>query len=136
MRRRNTRDHEHIRSPNDSQVQQSFPIILSSGSDSVPFTTIGGNNNTYPQGRKVTQWQVNDNLTWTHGKHTWKVGINTGRLDVSNYDLGEGTVRLAFQRAKPALHRQRQWRLSGKWSEHCPVQRACLRQPGAWRTRI
>jgi hypothetical protein len=30
-----------------------------------PFTTIGGNNNTYPQGRKVTQWQIDDNLIWT-----------------------------------------------------------------------
>jgi Carboxypeptidase regulatory-like domain len=77
---------------NYSQVQQAFPIVLASASDSVPFTTIGGNNNTYPQGRKVTQWQINDNLTWTHGKHTWKFGINTRRLDVSNYDLGEGTV--------------------------------------------
>ena len=71
---------------------ETFPIVLASGSDSVPFTTIGGNDNTYPQGRKVTQWQINDNLTWTHGKHTWKFGINTRRLDVSNYDLGEGTV--------------------------------------------
>jgi len=77
---------------NYSQVQQIFPIVLASGNDSVPFTTIGGNNNTYPQGRKVTQWQINDNLTWTHEKHTWKFGINTRRLDVSNYDLGEGTV--------------------------------------------
>ena len=79
--------------PNDyATVQDRFPIVLTSGSDSVPFTTIGGNNNTYPQGRKVTQWQINDNLTWTHGKHTWKFGINTRRVDVSNYDLGEGTV--------------------------------------------
>jgi hypothetical protein len=77
---------------NYSQVQQIFPIVLASGNDSVPFTTMGGNNNTYPQGRKVTQWQINDNLTWTHEKHTWKFGINTRRLDVSNYDLGEGTV--------------------------------------------
>lgn len=77
---------------NYSQVLGTFPIVLASGSDSVPFTTIGGNNNTYPQGRKVTQWQINDNLTWTHGKHTWKFGINTRRLDISNYDLGEGTV--------------------------------------------
>ena len=77
---------------NSNQVQQDFPIVLASGSSSVPFTTIGGNDNTYPQGRKVTQWQVNDNLTWTRGKHTWKFGINTRRLDVSNYDLGEGTV--------------------------------------------
>jgi hypothetical protein len=77
---------------NYPQVQQIFPVVLASGSDSVPFTTIGGNNNTYPQGRKVTQWQINDNLTWTRGKHTLKFGINTRRLDVSNYDLGEGTV--------------------------------------------
>jgi hypothetical protein len=79
--------------PNDySQVQQAFPIVLASGSGSVPFTTIGGHDNTYPQGRKVTQWQINDNLSWTHDKHTWKFGINTRRLDVSNYDLGEGIV--------------------------------------------
>ena len=77
---------------NFSQAQQTFPIVLASASDSVPFTTIGGNDNTYPQGRKVTQWQINDNLTWTREKHTWKFGINTRRLDVSNYDLGEGTV--------------------------------------------
>jgi hypothetical protein len=77
---------------NYSQVQQAFPIVLASGSDSVPFSTFGGNDNTYTQGRKVTQWQINDNLTWTRGKHTWRFGVNTRRLDVSNYDLGEGTV--------------------------------------------
>jgi len=31
-----------------------YEICSGSGSDSVPFTTIGGNNNTYPQGSKVT----------------------------------------------------------------------------------
>jgi hypothetical protein len=77
---------------NYSRVIETFPVVLASSSDSVPFTTIGGNDNTYPQGRKVTQWQINDNLTWTHEKHTWKFGINTRRLDASNYDLGEGTV--------------------------------------------
>ena len=49
-------------------------------------------NNTFPQGRKVTQWQINDNLTWTRGKHTLHFGINTRRVDTSDYDLGEGTV--------------------------------------------
>jgi hypothetical protein len=43
---------------NYSQVQQTYPIVLTSGSDSVPFTQIGGLNNTFPQGRKVTQWQM------------------------------------------------------------------------------
>jgi hypothetical protein len=77
---------------NFDQVRQTFPIVLQSGTSDVPFTTLGGNNNTYPQGRKVTQWQVNDNLIWTKAKNTYKFGINTRRLDVSNYDLGEGIV--------------------------------------------
>jgi hypothetical protein len=77
---------------NYAQVQQKFPIVLMAGSSSVPFTTVGGNDQTYPQGRKVTQWQINDNLTWTVGRHTLKFGINTRRIDASNYDLGEGTV--------------------------------------------
>ena len=77
---------------NFAQVRQTFPIVLAAGSNSAPFTTIGGNNNTYPQGRKVTQWQINDNLIWTRGRNTYKLGINTRRIDVSDYDLGEGIV--------------------------------------------
>ncbi len=77
---------------NYAQTEQTFPIVLTPGSSSAPFTAIGGGDNTFPQGRKVTQWQINDNLIWTHGAHTLKFGINTRRLDVSNYDLGEGTV--------------------------------------------
>ncbi len=80
---------------NFTAVQQQFPIVLAAGSSNVPFTTIGGNDQTYPQGRKVTQWQVNDNLIWTLHRHTLKFGINTRRVDVSNYDLGQGTVPLA-----------------------------------------
>jgi hypothetical protein len=77
---------------NFAQVRQSFPIVLTAGSNSAPFTTIGGNDNTYPQGRQVTQWQINDNLIWTRGRNTYKFGINTRRIDVSDYDLGEGIV--------------------------------------------
>jgi hypothetical protein len=81
--------------PNDfAFAQQQFPIVLAAGSSNLPFTTIGGNDQTYPQGRKVTQWQVNDNLIWTLNRHTLKFGINTRRVDVSNYDLGQGTVPL------------------------------------------
>ena len=79
---------------NFAAVQQQFPIVLQAGSSSLPFSTIGGNDNTYPQGRKVTQWQVNDNLIWTRKLHSLKFGINTRRVDVSNYDLGQGTVPL------------------------------------------
>jgi hypothetical protein len=77
---------------NYPQVLQRFPIVLAAGSSNAPFTTIGGNNQTYTQGRKVTQWQINDNLIWTRGRHSLKFGVNSRRLDVSDYDLGEGVV--------------------------------------------
>jgi hypothetical protein len=80
---------------NYAQARQTFPIVLMAGSNDAPFTTIGGNDNTYPQGRNVTQWQINDNLDWTRGKHSYRFGINTRRIDVSDYDLGEGTVPAA-----------------------------------------
>ncbi len=80
---------------NYAQVQQTFPIVLAAGSNNAPFTTIGGNDNIYPQGRKVTQWQINDNLDWTRGKQEFRFGFNTRRIDVSNYDLGEGSVPTA-----------------------------------------
>jgi hypothetical protein len=81
---------------NFAQVQRTFPIVLAAGSNNAPFTTIGGNDNTYPQGRKVTQWQVNDNLDWIRGKQEYRFGINTRRVDVSDYDLGEGSVPAAI----------------------------------------
>lgn len=77
---------------NYSEVRQRFPIVLAAGTNNAPFTTVGGNDNTYPQGRRVTQWQINDNLIWTRGKNTYKFGVNTRRIDVSDYDLGEGIV--------------------------------------------
>ena len=79
---------------NFAQVLAAFPIVLAGGTANAPLTTVGGNNNTYPQGRKVTQWQINDNLAWTRTRHNFKLGINTRRIDVSNYDLGQGTVPL------------------------------------------
>ena len=80
---------------NFAAVQQAFPIVLTPGSNDAPFTTIGGNDNTYPQGRKVTQWQINDNLDWTRGSRHFQFGMNTRRVDVSDYDLGEGSVPTA-----------------------------------------
>jgi hypothetical protein len=80
---------------NFAQVLAAFPIVLTAGSNDAPFTTIGGNDNTYPQGRNVTQWQINDNLMWMRGRNTYKFGVNTRRIDVSDYDLGEGSVATA-----------------------------------------
>jgi len=78
-----------------SQVLETFPILLAAGSNQAPFTTIGGDDNTVPQGREVTQWQINDNLDWIHGKQEYRFGINTRRVDVSDYDMGVGSVPAA-----------------------------------------
>jgi hypothetical protein len=86
-----------IFAPNNfAQSLKTFPIILAAGSNQAPFTTIGGLNNIYPQGRNVTQWQVNDNLDWIRGKQEYRFGINTRRVDVSDYDLGVGSVPAAI----------------------------------------
>ncbi len=69
---------------NYAQVLDTFPIVLAGGSSNAPFTTVGRNDQTYTQGRKVTQWQINDNLIWTHGRHSFKFGENSRRLDVSD----------------------------------------------------
>jgi hypothetical protein len=85
-----------IFAPNNySQVLQTLPIVLAAGTNDAPFTTIGGVNNTEPQGRNVTQWQINDNLDWIRGKQEYRFGINTRRVDTSDYDLGEGSVPAA-----------------------------------------
>ena len=73
-----------------------FPLCLWQAATYAPFTTVGGNDNTYPQGRKVTQWQINDNLDWTRASTPTDSASNSRRMDVSDYDLGEGTVPTAF----------------------------------------
>jgi carboxypeptidase family protein len=53
-----------------------------------PFAGMGGIDLVWPQGRNVTQVQLIDNLTWSHGTHTFKFGGNLRRLLVSDHDYG------------------------------------------------
>jgi len=41
----------------------------------------------FPQGRNVTQYQFIDDLSWNHGRHSWKFGINFRRYDVSDHNF-------------------------------------------------
>jgi hypothetical protein len=52
-----------------------------------PFTSIWSTGTAgYPQGRKVTNWQLIDNLTWTRGTHVFKFGENMRRTLISDHD--------------------------------------------------
>ncbi len=61
-----------------------YPIGQGSGFD--PFFSL------FPQGRNVTQWQLVDDLSIAHGAHTFKMGVNFRRDDVSDYTASEGLL--------------------------------------------
>src|SRR5882672_8267422 len=84
-----------FQSPNLSSALSAFPFILNtndtsltplgSGSGSDPFFAL------FPQGRNVTQWQLVDDLSIERGKHTFKMGVNFRRDDVSDFSASEGS---------------------------------------------
>ncbi len=77
--------------PSDLQkTLDAFPIVLEGNA----FTTLGGLDNTWVQGRRAARFFVNDNLAWTVGAHEFRFGTNTRILRLNDYDFGEGTVPL------------------------------------------
>jgi hypothetical protein len=55
------------------------------------MTTLGGTDNTFPQGRVVTQYQIVDDFSKTIGAHDLKFGGNFRRNLVSDYAPGVNT---------------------------------------------
>jgi len=79
--------------PSDFQkTLAAFPIVLQGSGANAPFTTIGGLDNTWLQGRRASRFFINDNLAWSHGSHEFRVGTNTRIFRLNDYDFGEGTV--------------------------------------------
>ncbi len=58
--------------------------ISDGGANAGGFATVGGGSNTYPNGRNVGHIQLNDDLSWSHGRHTFKFGF-AGRYDQYTY---------------------------------------------------
>ena len=52
------------------------------------FTALGGELNAFPQGRSVTQYQFNDDVSWTRGNQTFKFGVAFRRDDTTDEDPG------------------------------------------------
>jgi hypothetical protein len=79
--------------PSDFQKTLSaFPIVLQGSGANAPFTTLGGLDNTWVQGRRASRFFINDNLAWSHGAHELRFGTNTRILRLNDYDFGQGTV--------------------------------------------
>ena len=79
---------------NLQQTLSALPIVLQGSGADAPFTTLGGLDNTWVQGRKAARFFINDNLAWTIGAHELRFGTNTRIFRLNDYDFGEGTVPL------------------------------------------
>src|SRR5271165_6371489 len=79
--------------PSDFQkTLAAFPIVLQGSGANAPFTTLGGLDNTWVQGRRASRFFINDNLAWSHGAHELRFGTNTRIFRLNDYDFGEGSV--------------------------------------------
>jgi hypothetical protein len=85
--------YESLFAPSDfRKALSAFPIVLQGSGANAPFTTIGGLDNTWVQGRRASRIFLNDNLAWSHGPHEFRFGMNTRIFRLNDYDFGEGTV--------------------------------------------
>jgi hypothetical protein len=85
--------YESLFAPADfAKTLAAFPIVLEGSGANAPFTTLGGMDNTWVQGRRASRFFINDNLYWSHGAHEFRFGTNTRILRLNDYDFGEGTV--------------------------------------------
>ena len=79
--------------PSDFQKTLSaFPIVLQGSGANAPFTTLGGLDNTWVQGRRASRFFINDNLAWSFGAHELRFGTNIRILRLNDFDFGQGTV--------------------------------------------
>jgi hypothetical protein len=79
--------------PKDFQkTLAAFPIVLQGSGVNAPFSTVGGLDNTWVQGRRASRFFINDNLEWSRGADELRFGTNTRILQLNDYDFGEGSV--------------------------------------------
>jgi Carboxypeptidase regulatory-like domain len=94
--------YESLFGPADLQkTLAAFPIVLQGGGANAPFTTLGGLDNTWVQGRRATRVFINDNLAWTVASHELRLGTNSRIFRLNDYDFGEGAVPFVTYRTLP-----------------------------------
>jgi hypothetical protein len=78
---------------NQTQANALLPYVLNfSTYGGGSFTTLGGEDNYFPQGRNVTNYQFIDDFSVTHGHHTIQTGIYFRRDDITDYSPSEYSV--------------------------------------------
>ena len=89
---------------NAQALAQTIPFVLipegyASGGDwdivGNAANWIGNIDYALPQGRNVTGYQFNDDLSWTRGRHTFKFGGTLRRDDITDYTPSEHNIAFA-----------------------------------------
>ncbi|MBV8050855.1 MAG: TonB-dependent receptor [Acidobacteriaceae bacterium] len=77
------------------------PVNLTSATRLMPFELdfsgrafypLGFELSVWPQGRRTTQYQIVDDYSLVHGNHQLKFGVNWHRDDITDADMGIGTI--------------------------------------------
>ena len=68
--------------PNAAEALIPYTMDFYDGS----FSTLGGELTLFPEGRNVTQYQFNDDVSWTKSRHTLKFGFTFKRDDTTDED--------------------------------------------------
>jgi len=85
-----------FQSPNTPAATAAFPGLFAFSDLGIACLgqgcadTAAGLPSPFPQGRNVTQWGIVDDLSITRGNHSFKMGVNFRRDDVSDYKASEG----------------------------------------------
>lgn len=77
--------------PDFGKATATFPTTFIFG-DGDGFAQLGGTDNTFPSGRNVSQYQFEDDLSITRGRHNIKTGYNFRRYNITNYAPLSGTT--------------------------------------------
>ena len=75
---------------NVAATTAAFPAQL--GFSDGTFTTLGGSDNSYPQGRNITTIQLQDDFAINYGAHTFKVGAKAYYIKENDYNFSAGTI--------------------------------------------
>jgi hypothetical protein len=96
--------YESLFGPRDFQkTLDAFPIVLQGSGANAPFTTLGGLDDTWVQGRRAARFFINDNLAWSIRGHELRFGTNTRIFRLNDYNFSQGVVPVVKYATLPQL---------------------------------
>ncbi|HTQ54733.1 MAG TPA: carboxypeptidase-like regulatory domain-containing protein [Bryobacteraceae bacterium] len=87
--------------PNLAQALAAFPIVLQGVGSNAPFTTLGGLDYNWVQGRRASRVHLNDSLSWAGNRHDLRVGISSRRLRINDFDFSTYSTPLVTYTTLP-----------------------------------